>query len=235
MKNSVLVLLLFAASVLCAERLDLSIRYLGLPVVRVRMTYADSTLRVHARATAVASIAAKMNNYYTSIMADDFLPKMYSKRINQKDYHEDRDILYHRQKGYAERTSRIDSSRSNTYPIATNCRDFFSALYYLRTLNQDAGSFCLDACGLMWDASYTVTERTTMKSTLGKRNVRKIELNFTQRGTGEKERSDMLTNNLVSDRTLYFWLTDDNEAIPVKAIFEMSPFSVTWRLDSYEK
>jgi hypothetical protein len=235
MKHKLLLFLLLTASVLAAERLELSIRYLGLPVVRVNMTYADSTLQVHAKATTVASIAARMNNYYTSIMAEDFLPRMYTKRITQKDYQEDREIIYYRRQGYAERTSRISESRNNTYPIDPTCRDFFSALYYLRTLSQDAGSFCLDACGLMWDASYSITERSTMNTALGKRKVRKIEMNFAKRGNKDKERSDMLTNNLVSDRTLFFWLTDDTEAIPVKAVFEMSPFSVVWRLDSYEK
>lgn len=235
MKIRLLLFLLLATTMLGAERLELSIRYLGLPVVRVNMTYADSTLRVHAKATAVASIAARLNNYYTSIMADDFLPRIYSKRINQKDYTEDRDIMYHRNHGYAQRTSRVNDSRNSTYRIDPACRDFFSALYYLRTLKPDAGSFCLDACGLMWDASYRVTERTTMNTAAGKRKVRKIEMNFTKRENKEKERSDMLTNNLVSDRTLYFWLTDDSDAIPVKAVFKMSPFSVVWSLDSYEK
>ena len=50
----------------------------------------------------------------------------------------------------------------------------------------------------------------------------------------EKERSDMLTNNLVNEeRSLVFWFSDDEQRLPLKAKFKMKPFAVVWKLNSY--
>jgi len=235
MKNKLLILLLVLCAHLAAETLHLSIRYLGMPVVRVTMTDQDSTLLVTAKATTVATIAAKMNNRYEVHYRGSYLGESYKKRIKQKGYQEDREIRYMRDAGTAKRTSRISPSRNRIYPIQSDCRDFFSALYFLRTAKQDAGSLCLDAVGMMWDVTYKVVKHETIQTALGKVPARKMKMNFSKREDRDTERSDMLTNNLVSDRTLYFWFSDDDRNIPVKAVFKMSPFSVVWRLDSYEK
>jgi len=62
----------------------------------------------------------------------------------------------------------------------------------------------------------------------------KVKLTFQKISKGEEENSDMLTNNLVNEkRALYFWLSNDERKIPLKAKFMMKPFSVTWKLENY--
>lgn len=235
MKNKLLIILLVLGAHLAAETLHLSIRYLGLPAVRVIMIDQDSTLLITAKATTVASIAAKMNNHYEVHYQGPYLAQSYKKRIKQKGYQEDREIRYMRDAATAQRTSHISPSRNHIYPIQADCRDFFSALYFLRTITQDAGTLCVDAVGMMWDVAYEVVDHEKMHTVVGEIPTRKIKMNFTKRENRDTERSDMLTNNLVSDRTLYFWFSDDDRNIPVKAVFKMAPFSVVWKLDEYEK
>lgn len=62
-----------------------------------------------------------------------------------------------------------------------------------------------------------------------------MELTFVQISSGEKENTDMLTNNLVNEeKSLLFWFSDDERHIPLKAKFVMKPFSVLWKLESYD-
>ena len=130
-----LTLLFILGNSLCAtEKIHLTIRYLGLPVVRVKMIDDGEEIRVTAKATTIASIAASMDNKYFSTYSDDYLTERYRKIINQRGYHEDRITMYDRDGSVARRTSYILPERDREYPIVKDSRDFFSALFYLREM-----------------------------------------------------------------------------------------------------
>ncbi|HPR17661.1 MAG TPA: hypothetical protein PLD62_05390, partial [Candidatus Cloacimonadota bacterium] len=131
-KFSFLFIWLCVASLIFAEKMELSIRYLGLPVVKVLITDLDSRITVQADATRIASIAASMNNDYISLYSENYLPQIYRKIIDQKDYQEDRLINYDRSKLLAHRISYLDSDKNLDYAIKPESRDFFSSLFYLR-------------------------------------------------------------------------------------------------------
>lgn len=235
-KNKLIIFLLFIIPVfLLAETFDLSIKYLGFSVVNVTMINEDSTLTVNARSTFIASIASDMDNFYRSVYTGDFLPETYEKNIDQGDYFEDRIIEYNRQTLTAKRLSNISPDRNCEYPINTESRDFFSALFYLRyAIDEPTGVLWVDANKLIWRVEYSVMGKERISTKFGKKSAIKVKLNFQNYLNEEKERSDMLTNNLVNeDRSLLFWFSDDELRLPLKAKFMMKPFAVVWKLNSY--
>ncbi len=230
-----LLLLFFIAN--HAEVLDFSINYLGIGVVDVRMTDRDHCLTVTAKSTSVAGIFSEMDNIYVSEYGEDYLPVRYSKDIRQDRYSEDRTTCYDREFLIARRISRIDSARSITYPIVAESRDFFSALYFLRNANLDSlESVPLDANSLIWTARISKEETEEIKTILGKVSATRVRIDFERTSDREKERSDMLTNNLVNEEVpMYIWFTCDERRLPIRAKFDSSPFTVTWKLTGYEK
>ncbi len=222
---------------LSAEQLHLTIRYLGLPVVNVVMTDNGSVISVQAKATKIASIAAKMDNSYISEYKDNYLPISYKKVIDQKDYEENRVTEYDRDILTAKRSSYLDFAEDRNYAIKSESRDFFSSLYYLRTIcDQPFGELWLDANSLIWKATYRMIDREILKTEFGKIEAFKVELTFQQISQAKKENTDMLTNNLVNEeRSLIFWFSNDERRLPLKAKFMMKPFAVTWKLETYHR
>ncbi|MBN1948327.1 MAG: DUF3108 domain-containing protein [Candidatus Cloacimonetes bacterium] len=222
--------------ILRAEKLYLNIKYLGLNVVKVEISNNNlDQLTVKARSTALASIAAGMDNTYSIVYEDNHLPRLYTKKINQKNYTEAREIFYDREKLLAYRTSFLDPARSSIYSIREESRDFFSALFYLPSrLDEEQGEFWIDAARVTWKATFVNLGKEVLNTAIGRLPTTKVRIEFQKSSAEEPERSDMLTNNLVSENnSLYIWYSDDDKAIPVKARFNMSPFPVVWKLESY--
>ncbi|MCF7884181.1 MAG: DUF3108 domain-containing protein [Candidatus Cloacimonetes bacterium] len=217
--------------------MELSIRYIGLPVVNVEMTDVNNTITVKAKATKIASIAAKMDNTYISHYSDNYLPNSYKKIIHQKDYHENRVTEYFRATKTAKKTSYINYDKNKVFPINSESRDFFSSLFYLRTVcDQPFGELYLDANSLIWKANYKNLGKELINTELGKLNAIKIKLTFQKISDKETENTDMLTNNLVTEeKSLIFWFSDDERHIPLKAKFMMKPFAVVWKLENYSE
>ena len=235
--KSITFILLLTPVLLLAETFDLSIKYLGITAVKVSIVNKDSVLTINAKATPIASIASNMDNFYKSVYSGNFLPIQYQKLINQGDYYEDRIIKYNRDMHTAKRISNISPDRNCEYPINLESRDFFSALFYLRkALDEQSGELWVDANRLIWKVNYKVIGKETISTKLGEIQAIKVELNFQNYSNKEKERSDMLTNNLVNpERALIFWFSDDDQRLPLKAKFMMKPFAVVWKLNSYKK
>lgn len=227
---------LLVIGALRAEKLNLNIKYLGLNVVKVEISdNGHDQLTVKARSTALASIAAGMDNTYSIVYEGNHLPRLYTKKINQKNYEEAREITYDREKLLAYRTSFLDPARSCIYSIREESRDFFSALFYLSSrLNEEQGEFWLDAARVSWQATFVKLGIEELNTAIGRLETIKVRVEFRKSSTEEPERSDMLTNNLVSEQnSLFIWYSNDEKAIPVKARFNMSPFPVLWKLESY--
>ncbi len=234
-KKNLLLACFFLPVLLMAESMRLEISFLGITVVHVNIRANDSLITVKARSTALASLAAEMNNNYISNYEADFLTISYSKKVLQKDYSEDRITFYDRKKMIAKRKSEISAERTKDYPIHKESRDFFSALFYLRSkVPKKEDTLWLDANSIIWKATFRKIKNEKLTTIFGKMETVKYEISFENFSDKEKERSDMLTNNLVSEsKKLFFWFTADAEKIPVKAVFAMKPFPVVWKLTSY--
>jgi len=231
------ILLILISLPLNAEKLDIVIKYLGLNVVNVEMQDSGREISVKAKSTSIASIAGGMDNNYSSAYNSNYLPLTYAKIINQKKYQEKRIITYNREDHVANRISFIDSAKSCSYPINQNSRDFFSALFYLRHNFQDREEVLwLDANKLIWKVEYEIIGKEMIRSFLGKKETILVKMDFIKFSEEPKERSDMLTNNLVSaENSLFIWFSDDAARLPLRAKFMMKPFAVVWKMTGYEE
>jgi hypothetical protein len=218
-----------------AEQFEVDIKYLGIPAVRVKIVHSDSTISIKAKSSKFASIASKMDNSYDIHYGDLHLPKTYRKKIEQRDYQEDRLTTYYRTLREAERINFADST-SCSYKINPLSRDFFSSLFYLRqNLNEEDKQIFLDANGIIWSATFSKLGEEKIRTFMGKVNTHKYLIQCTKLSEAEQPESDMLTNNLVNeDVPLLFWFTADERKLPVKAKFMMKPFSVVWKLKDYK-
>ncbi|MDP8221057.1 MAG: DUF3108 domain-containing protein [Candidatus Stygibacter frigidus] len=213
----------------------MSIRYLGFKVVKVDMIDCDSVLTVTAKASGFGSIANRMDNQYQINYFGEFLPNEYRKIIYQKDYTENRIIGYDRINLKADRKSLLSKELDFQYPIMPESRDFFSALYYIRTHLKNHSPIYLDANSLIWKADFQVVDKEDINTVLGKQSAFVVEVKFKKISQTTRQRSDMLTNNLVNeDNVLSLWISDTEDRLPLKARYNMKPFSVYWILDTYE-
>ena len=236
MKKILLSFLFYLSIFLYSETLQIQIRYLGLTVVNVSMLHEDQEIVVSAKATGLAKIAAKMDNIYQIKYRNNFIPYSYEKIIDQGDYFENRITFYDHVLNHAtEFDTLVDSTHH--YNILPDCRDFFSALFFLRTQidSLQSGTFWLDANNLMWEGKWEFQSVESIHFQTKKIEAKKIKLEFKKESDKKSNRSDMLTNNLVSeDHALFLWFSKEDK-IPVKAKFKMTPFSVSWIVIDYEK
>ncbi|MFA5244300.1 MAG: DUF3108 domain-containing protein, partial [Pedobacter sp.] len=166
LKNSILpptkisfIIVFFLLSIwLWAEKLTMTINYLGLNVTDVIMEDDGQVLTVTAKSTRLAEIAAVMDNQYISEYTSDYLPVTRYKKILQNKYNEDRIIEYDRKQLMATRTSKLATDPDTTYPIYAESRDFFTALFYIRYHLETPQKLYLDANGLIWSAEYRIVE-----------------------------------------------------------------------------
>ncbi|MCD4828069.1 MAG: DUF3108 domain-containing protein [Candidatus Cloacimonetes bacterium] len=239
MRISLFLLALVACVALSAERLNFSIRYIGIKVADVTIDDVrhdgGGRLMVMARSTGIARHMVQLDNTYESAYSGEYLPDTYSKRVHQKNYEEDRVTTYYRDTGTARRVSHLNPARNRQYHIDTNVRDFFTALYYIRNAPADEGELLLDAAGTIWRARYRVLSRENVRTGIGRIAARKVEFTFEQVDGGNNERSDTLTSNLVTrGDPLHFWFSDDDRCLPVRASFRMRPFPVQWVLEGIQ-
>ena len=229
------ILLIFSS--LSAERLSFAIEYLNFTVATLDIEKTDSTISVQSSSSKFISLfTSSYENYYTTEIDSLFLPIIYKKSINQKNFQEEAIITYYHDIFTANYKDSITNMERN-YNILEDSREFFSALYYLRTLNlKEDNNLTLDVAGKIVLLSTKYIESETIKTNIGRRNTNKIELYFKWYDNTQKMRSDILTNNIwLEDNTLTFWFTDDEKQIPVKAQYNMKPFSVFWNLKSASK
>ncbi len=235
------ILFLFIEINLFAETFDFVIQYLGIPVVDVTMKKEifnnQIFIETHAKSRGLASHLADMDNYYSTICDSLLLPISYSKQINQKNYYEDREIIYERNSLIASRRSKISVDKNADYEIHLESRDFFSSLFYLReNLTDSILIMHLDANKLVWKAKCSFICKERIDTIFGEIETKKIEIVFSKISQEKKERTDILTNNLVEEgNILYFWFTADYRKIPVKAEYQRKPFSVIWKLKRYRE
>jgi len=80
-----------------------------------------------------------------------------------------------------------------------------------------------------------VMKTEVITTVLGKQEAFVVEVCFSRISQTQKERSDMLTNNLVNeDNVLTLWISTSDQRIPLKARYSMKPFAVFWILETYE-
>ncbi len=236
-KYKILIVLLFMIFHLYGEKLKFSIQYLGISVANVQFLYNNHSLQVEATSSGITKfLADKLDNHYQIEFEDNCLPSVYKKIINQDKYKENSVTKYHRSDKNAVYFDSL-TQYSNQFLIENETRDFFSALSYLRKTDlNNKGNISIDSNQILWKAQYHKIGIEENSSIFGKIKTAKVQIKFIRIDHKKKKKSDLLTNNLVNEKNvLFFWFTDDDKQIPIKAEYVTFPFSVTWVLTDYEK
>jgi hypothetical protein len=218
------------------ETLIFSIDYLSVSVASVEFVHSignnTNGLTVSAKSSSLSNVFAQnFDNVYRIEADSTFRPILYSKSITQKNFTEDSNTVYCYTNLQATYTNNI-TDLNHYYRVFDDTRDFFSALYYLRNVDiKSDNRFTIDAAGKLWTINSKFIGTESIRASIGNFTVNRIEISFTPIDDVRRLRSDILTNNLVSEHNkLHLWFTDDQAQIPVRASYIMQPFNVTWSI-----
>jgi len=222
------------------ETLSLSIQWQGITVATVNMahrtgfdTTGNQEITIYSKSNLLANIVSYVfdNNY--DIVADSlYLPISYRKDITQKNFAEQSTTRYFRSENKGMFYDNV-SDTTQEYPIESDTRDFFSSLYYLRSLDvTQSQEFTIDNAGKLSKIRSKYMGAEKIKTVIGNIDTYKVEISFEHIDLEPRRRSDILTNNLVNpNRKLYFWFSaTGDDRLPVKAQYVTSKGSIWWVL-----
>jgi hypothetical protein len=224
------------------EKITVEVTFLNIPVVTAQLEVTEAMtqdeepiyhLAVVAKSTPFYSLLYPVNNRYDSYFTwPEAHTRRYSRCINEPGVNLQLTIQY--QDGLA------ISDGSPPRPVSLEVRDLFAALYALRgQALEDGQTFDspLELDGDRWAAQANVLGREEVKTRLGTQQAVKVLVRFhiLDHQEDKKRESDVLTNNLVREKTkLTLWFSDDHRRVPLKASYRMSPFSLKAVLTAQE-
>jgi hypothetical protein len=138
-----------------------------------------------------------MDNTYTSTYQGDYLTLTYKKRIIQKDYEEDRTTTYNRT---AQPSRAREPHCRATQPLLRRAPPCARLLLLAVPLPPGTSKTrcCWTPPALGGPADCREMEKETLRTVLGRVPTIKVQYTFTAADGAKRERSDILTNNLVS-------------------------------------
>jgi len=249
MKGVLTIFLLSSCFYLFAEKLSFDIDYLGFNVATVEMSISidehetifdnnsNFKIMVYSKSSRfIDFFTHSYENLYTVYSDAHLRPLKYIKDIKQKNFLEKAETLYSFEEHEAIYFESI-SDREHNYMILDDTKDFFSALYYIRSLNlKEDINFSIDVAGKIVLVSCQYIKSESLRTNIGTFQTNKVELTFKWYDNVRKMRSDILTNNLwQQENKLNFWFTNDKNQIPVKAQYVMKPFNVNWNIKGYKE
>jgi hypothetical protein len=230
-------LVLLYTTQLFSEKLTFNIEFKGVKVANVEMVHSQPNQQtyeifVSAKSGFIANVFTyQIDNQFRINTNRDFMPNKLKKDINQRNFTEKSETLYDFSQLMARYT---DDSRDirREYKILPGTKDFFSGLYYLRTLDlKQPHSLPIDNNGKLSTIKTRYLRSERIRTAIGTVNTNVVELSFEHYDLEPRVRSDILTNNLSNpDNKLFFWFTDDEYQIPVKAQYVMNKMTVFWSI-----
>jgi len=235
-KNKLLALfLIIICCYVYGEQMNFDIKYLNISVAKLHFSLHENELMVKAKSTNITSfLTDNIDNLYVVSYRDEYIPVVYKKMIKQEKYKENSTTIYHDNSADYLNTIKNENFK---YAVSQDSREIFTALFYLRNLDlQNQNTINLDVNRNHWQVRSGFVKKCQINTILGKKKSILVKLDFKKIKGAVKIKSDILTNNLVNEKnSLYFWFSDDQYRIPLKAEYQTSPFSVTWLLTNYQK
>jgi len=216
------------------ERLIIEVSFLNIPVVTATLHMTDEMvggdppvyhLAVLAKSTPFYSLLYQVDNRYDSFFT---WPEAHTLRYER--CIQETGVDLRRVASYHDNQALYDGELGP--PVPPNVRDLFSALYALRGQLLEDGQVIdspLDLDGQLWMARAVVLGREEVQTHLGTHEAIKVGIRFLEpeQVQGARNKSDVLTNNLVRAKTkLTIWFSDDERKIPLRAQYRLVPFSL---------
>lgn len=216
------------------ENLTAEITFLNIPVATATLRVTQETieegqdvchLAISAKSTPFYSLLYRVDNRYDSFFTWPQVRTLrYRRRISEPGVDLNRVVTYRHGLAF----------RDEQDPVAVppDVEDMFSTLYALRgqPLSDDQVIDApLDLDGQPWLVRAKVLGRERVKTRLGSHQAIKVQVNYllAEETPQERRKSDILTNNLVREKTrVIIWFTDDEDKIPLKAQCRSAPFTI---------
>lgn len=223
------------------EQLAFKMEYLNMSVARLNFQINDVDpnhyhLKVQTRATRTASLMFTLDNVYeTYFDQQSFLPSKIVKQIHQKNIQHELNFVFDHHKNKASLGDSI------SWQIPSDCFDYFSMLYFLRSQPLqpgDALSFHLDSEYIISKvAAQVLPDQEVIKVPAGKFKAIKLNLKFTQVSQQARPwRTDLLTNRLASPGSeITIWFSNDENRLPLKIAYHQSKIKTQIVLDSFSR
>jgi len=225
------------------EILTFDVTFLNIPVVTARLEMTEEGysgdepvihLAVTGRSTPFYSLLYPVDNRYDAYFTWPSARTLrYSRSISEPGVDLQRTIHYDNGLAWTE--------TEDPRPVPGDVRDLFTALFALRgyaLCDSQVIESTLDLDGQIWIARTTVLGRETTETGLGEHDAVKVMVRFQPMDPDGPERpdSDVMTNNLVKEKTkLTFWFSDDERRLPLRAEYRMAPFSLKTVLRSAQE
>ena len=222
------------------EKLTFEVSFLNIPVVTARLEviaagYSGDEPVVHlavtGKSTPFYSLLYPVDNHYDAYFTWPSARTLrYCRSISEPGVDLQRTIRYNDGLAWTE--------EQDPRPVPPGVRDLFTALFALRGYaleNDQVIESTLDVDGELWTARTTVLGRETTETGLGSHDAVKVLIRFFPLDPDAPERpdSDVMTNNLVKEKTkLTFWFSDDDRRLPLRAEYRMAPFTLKTVLKS---
>jgi hypothetical protein len=216
------------------ENLTAEISFLNIPVATANLRVTQETsevgqpvfhLAISAKSTPFYSILYRVDNRYDSFFTwPEVRTLRYQRHISEPGVDLRRVVTY--QNGLAH------CGQEEPVPVPPEVGDIFSTLYALRgqPLRDDQViDSPLDLDGQLWLVRAKVLGRERVKTRLATHQAIKVQVNYLRADQTQRDRSksDILTNNLVREKTrVIIWFSDDERKIPLKAQCRAAPFTI---------
>lgn len=192
-------------------------------------------MHVICKGTGLSHLVKKLDFDFNISYSPGYYPLSMRKKVDQGDYTEDRLYTWNHAQSQAGRYNYLDNT-TKVYHAKSGIREFFTAMFYLRDVVADTTSFYLDADTYSFKGRLYQDGVEDMDTGCGTFKARRVHITFTPMFVGERERSDMLTNNLVKPgKELVLWYSQEPPYLPLRAEFASSPLATWWKLTDYIK
>lgn len=182
-------------------------------------------LAVSAKSSRFYSLIYRVDNHYDSYFTwPDVRTLRYERHINEPG------VDLHRMVTYQDTLAHCSGEEPRVVPAEV--RDLFLSLYALRGQPLDEDQIidtAMDLDGQLWIVRARSLGRERIKTRDGTFPAIKVEVRYVLTGeTGENRgKSDILTNNLVEEKTrVIIWFSDDDRKVPLKAHCHVSPLTI---------
>jgi hypothetical protein len=186
-------------------------------------------LSVFGKTTGIANAMFNVKDKWESFIdTKTLLPKKTTRQIREGKYYLDEVVEFDNNQAKVFWNKKDKVKKSDLYEIPTNVYDIVSGYYFLRNINYDTlneGDYTTIKAFFddkLYNFSVCYKGRETIKTTFGK--VRAIKL-----------APSMPKNDIFeSDESIYFWLSDDKNKVPLKVKAEMFIGAVEVDIKSYQ-
>ena len=193
-------------------------------------------LTVSAKSTGKAKFLFSINNVYETVLdKNKMLPVWAIKKIRQKNIKHELTIKYNHS---AHQASLADSI---FWFIPSDCYDYFSMLYFLRTLSPqqlEFFRFFLDSEYLISEVEVALkSENEILNVPAGQFKTTRVEITFTPWSKEKRPwKTDLLTNRLAKPGSVVtMWFSEDDFRLPLKISYGNSIVKTFIVLNSYSR